>query len=492
MGVEAENPISGLSISLLSEGEDNPDIGDADFVGQPFVENGYDLDDALEATGNGGFQIMLATCIFLAWSFNSMVTMVTPFFMTGMRKEFGLSPEQEGITAAALLFGFIVGNLVWGQTADKAGRRPCILLSVLGVGLFNSAAAFGQAWWHVAILRAVVGFFIPGSMVGGNSLVSELVPRSSRGAWLVFLHVSWQFGTLAMVFISYELRGREEWRLLMLAMGAPAIVILIVMFLLAIPESPRYLLVMKRREETLEVLERVARMNGASLPDSELMDVPPHPTVRPFQEIFNASLFARTTLPLWAMFFWLNYASYGMSMWLKAYLGRVGMSDETRDVYIWFAVGKILGVMVCAMFIEHLPRRRVLAIAFTMAGICTFTAVMMHGGDEVWDDSVITITGDTLVLFWFAAAAFFEEASWGAIYTYSVEVYPSSIRSTGSGAAMSFGRLGGIIATTIGKTLMEEDPRLPFYLVALSFLLAAVGAGVARVETRGMKLPEVS
>ena len=45
-----------------------------------------------------------------------------------------------------------------------------------------------------------------------------------------------------------------------------------------------------------------------------------------------------------------------------------------------------------------------------------------HHAAQVWDDSVITITGDTLVLFWFAAAAFFEEASWGAIYTYSVEV----------------------------------------------------------------------
>lgn len=154
---------------------------------------------------------------------------------------------------------------------------------------------------------------------------------------------------------------------------------------------------------------------------------------------------------------------------------------------------------------------------------------------------MIMVSGNTLVLFWFAAAAFFEEASWGAIYTYSVEVstrwhpskitneafgqvYPSSIRSTGSGAAMSFGRFGGIIATSIGKKLMEEvigfrvallcpihaydrqsrsakchmcafvfqDPRLPFYLVALAFLLSAVSAGIARVETRGAKLPDVS
>lgn len=81
---------------------------------------------------------------------------------------------QEGITAAALLAGFIFGNVIWGFVADKVavslqhqlltfsfsgvqyGRRPCIMMSVFGVGLFNSMAAFGQLWWHVAALRVVV------------------------------------------------------------------------------------------------------------------------------------------------------------------------------------------------------------------------------------------------------------------------------------------------------------------------------------------------
>lgn len=404
----------------------------------------------------------------------------------------GLSPEQEGMTAAALLVGFIVGNIGWGILSDKYGRRNSILISVAGVGLCNSAAAFGQLWWHVALLRVAVGFFLPASMVAGNSLVSELVPRTSRGSYLVFLHLSWQLGTLAMVYTSYYLHGEEEWRLLMLAMGAPAILIFMALYALGIPESPRWLLLMKRRAECVEVLERVARMNSASMPDAELMDIPPHPTVRPLNEIFSASLFARTTLPLWAIFFWLNYASYGLSMWLKSYLGRLGMSEIVRDVYIFFAIGKALGVAFCAFFIENLPRRHALAVAFTGAGVFTFAAVMSQGGEEVANSSLIEVTGNTWVLLFFSAAAFFEEAAWGVVYTYSVEVYPSSIRATGSGVAMAVGRMGGIIATSIGKTLMEEDPRLPFYLVALAFLLSAVAALVARVETQGIKLADLA
>ena len=45
----------------------------------------------------------------------------------------------------------------------------------------------------------------------------------------------------------------QEWRLLMLAMGAPAILIFMALYALGIPESPRWLLLMKRRAECVEV-----------------------------------------------------------------------------------------------------------------------------------------------------------------------------------------------------------------------------------------------
>lgn len=239
------------------------------------------------------------------------------------------------------------------------------------------------------------------------------------------------------------------------------------------------------------MLDRIAALNGAALPEEELMDVPPHRTVHPFKEIFNVSLFARTTLPLWAMFFWLNWASYALTMWLKAYLGQVGMDAVERPLYFATAIGKCGGVLACCTFIETVPRRRALAFLFVMAGVATFAAVIAQGGEDIVHEKYLRLSGNTLVVVLFAAAAFFEEGSWGAIYTYSVEVYPSSIRSTGSGTAMAFGRIGGIISTAIGRKLMEEDPRLPFYMASLAFLLAAVATGVAGAETKGAKLADI-
>jgi len=483
---EPTGRVPSLEISLLSAGEENADMGECDFE-----EEGYDIDDALDALGMGPFQYRLIFLVAIAWAFNALVTMVTPFFVAGMERDLGLTASEEGFVAAALLFGLILGNFGFGYVSDKVGRRRCILVGVVGVGLLTSLAAAGQSWWHVAVSRVGVGFFISGSMVPANSLVSELVPRASRGRWLAGLHVFWQFGTLAMVAITTELHGKREWRLLILATALPSIVVFGAMLLVGVPESPRYLLLMKRKKECMQVLNAMAYQNDRCLPDSELRDLPPHPTVQPLAALAEPEFFTRTTLPLWVMFFWLNWASYGNTMWLKAYFGALDMAHLQRPLYFSMAIGRVLGVSLCALVIEWVPRRTTLAAAFISSGVCTFAAVLAHGGEEVVDGLYIQISGNTLVLVLFSLAALFEEASWGAIYTYSVEVYPSSIRSTGSGIAMSVGRMGGIIATAIGKKLMQEDPRLPFYLTSLAFLLAAVAVGVCRAEPKGQKLADI-
>jgi len=300
-----------------------------------------------------------------------------------------------------------------------------------------------------------------------------------------------------MVAITYEFGERDEWRMLVLVTSLPSFFILFFMYMTDIPESPRWLLFKKRRQETIDVLERVARLNGttdaltALNQESTLMDIPPHPPVNLLKSLFKPSLFARVTLPLWAIFFWLNYASYGLTMWLKAYFSKIGMNSVVRDLYGWMAVGKMLGCLFTTFFIESFPRRKMLSWLFVLAAAANFAAVTAHGGEDIVKGYYIDVTGDTIVLLLFAIEGFVEEAAWGVIYCYSVEVYPSSIRSTGSGVAMGFGRLGGIIASLIGRKVMEEDPRLPFYFVSIAFVIAAISVGIAGVETQGKKLAEL-
>jgi MFS family permease len=175
----------------------------------------------------------------------------------------------------------------------------------------------------------------------------------------------------------------------------------------------------------------------------------------------------------------------------QAYFSKIGMSSVADDLYMWGAFGKMGGCIFCTFFIEYFSRRRLLGSLWILASMATFAAVTQHGGEEIVHGYYIDFTKDMVVVALFVAEGFFEEASWGCIYCYSVEVYPSSMRSTGSGAAMGFGRLGGIIATLIGRKVMQEDPRLPFYFVSFAFIMAAISVSVSKVETQGTKLADL-
>src|SRR2546422_11455323 len=46
---------------------------------------------------------------------------------------------------------------------------------------------------------------------------------------------------------------------------------------------------------------------------------------------------------------------------------------------------------------------------------------------------------------WAALLSFFNLGAWGVVYSYTPELYPTSVRATGSGVAAAGGRIGGII-----------------------------------------------
>lgn len=75
---------------------------------------------------------------------------------------------------------------IWGALADRHGRRPMVLRSMLGGGLAVGLVGFAQAAYQVAALRFLQGTF-SGTVTAANSLVAAETPRE---------RVSWAFGIL--------------------------------------------------------------------------------------------------------------------------------------------------------------------------------------------------------------------------------------------------------------------------------------------------------
>jgi putative MFS transporter len=78
--------------------------------------------------------------------------------------------------------------------------------------------------------------------------------------------------------------------------------------------------------------------------------------------------------------------------------------------------------------------------------------------------------------------------SWGALYAYTPELYPTASRATGMGAAGAMARLGGLLAPTLIAYLVTQSFALAVGLFALLLLLAAVAASHIDAETRAQAL----
>ena len=77
------------------------------------------------------------------------------------------------------------------------------------------------------------------------------------------------------------------------------------------------------------------------------------------------------------------------------------------------------------------------------------------------------------------ALSFFNLGAWGALYAITPEIYPTSVRGAGAGAAAGFGRIASIIAPFAVPFVLAASwggQGVVFTIFAASFLLAAAAA----------------
>jgi len=63
-----------------------------------------------------------------------------------------------GFVGAAYMFGRTLTAVLWGVVADKYGRKPVIVISILSVIIFNTLFGLSTTYWMAIATRALLGF----------------------------------------------------------------------------------------------------------------------------------------------------------------------------------------------------------------------------------------------------------------------------------------------------------------------------------------------
>ena len=125
---------------------------------------------------------------------------------------------------AIFLLGGTIGGLFFGSLADRFGRRPIMIATILMYSVFSGLTYFAESLWHVAVLRFLVAVGVGGEWAVAASLVAEVFPARARAHASGIFHASSILGTW-LAAISGILVG-TNWRYAYLVGILPALLIL--------------------------------------------------------------------------------------------------------------------------------------------------------------------------------------------------------------------------------------------------------------------------
>jgi len=187
-----------------------------------------------------------------------------------LRRQFSLSNLETEVAASSLLLGCLLGAAGASLIGDRIGRRKSLLLAAILFAVSTVGAALANSVTMFSIGRLAGGLAIGLASVLTPVYISEVAPARSRGRLVSMNQLAITVGILSAYVVGWGLArlGENSWRWMLGVAAIPALAFFL--GLLAIPESPRWLIGNGQREKGRLVLSRIY---GAEQADLEVQAV---------------------------------------------------------------------------------------------------------------------------------------------------------------------------------------------------------------------------
>jgi len=405
----------------------------------------------------------------------------------------GISPGQVGLLTTFTFGGMAIGSLIAGVLGDRIGRK---ITYMYNLALYTLGALIGAFAPNIEVLylgRLIVGIGLGGELNAGLTMVSEFVSTKARGSSVAVVNIAAGglgiFLSAALSFLilgplSAPLGGEEvAWRWVLGILAVPALLLWV--YRLYIPESPRYLLSRGRVGELNKVL---SLLRWRTLRETKLPEVEQYFSHRGeseleektrLREIFEGYL-ARRTIGLWTI----SWMTFGAQVAITVFFPTVLVSQGyTVANSLFFTmiinVGGLVGAILASYFAAKLPRRWVLGFGALIAvGVAVLYAV-------VKSTELIILVGALMQLMFI----FLNTTTW----LYAPELYPTRVRAFGTGASVVVALISASVMPYVaGRIFDVADVVGLFGMVAVMYFIMSAAVFLMNVETKDKSLEEVS
>jgi MFS family permease len=382
-------------------------------------------------------------------------------------------PYWTGILNSLLLLGWAAGGVLFGLISDRFGRKRVLLLTMVLYAIGTASCAFVTEMWQLVIFRIIASLGIGGEWAAGSAMVAEVVPEDQRVEAGALLYTSAPLGLFLAMFVNSEVAGSwfahdpaMSWRYVLLFGLVPAGVAFIVRAFVREPERWASATANAAPARVREIFAPGMRARTVSALIVTLVALITWWTCNAFLQALANSLAGVEAL------------TRGLDPAATAALKQAWIKLATT-CFNW---GGLIGTLLTIPIAKRLGRRRLFMIYFAGSALAVLAACGLDIASET-----------RLYLWFFVGLTVF--GVFGAFPFYLPELYPTRLRSTGSGFCYNIGRVitaFGVFAVGAIAQGAKGDPAVILHTLFVIGFVPVAGLVLVRwvIETRGQRMPD--
>jgi MFS transporter, AAHS family, 4-hydroxybenzoate transporter len=414
---------------------------------------------------------VLAICLLTAM-FDGFNTQAPAFIGAPMAKEWGIPFSTLGLVFSAALIGSVIGTASMGVLADRVGRKPLVILSLLLFGALTPLCARAGRPDVLIVLRFLAGIGLGGAMPNLIALASEYSPARKRTTLVTVTLWGFPMGAVLGGLAASWMIGQFGWRSVFYLGGAAPLLLAGVAFWM-LPESPRFLALADDRSAKLARI--LASIAGEPLRSGYRFAMPQTPPGSGLGTMVKEGLLGGAIL-LSVCSFASLLLTYLLISWVPTLMVQSGV--KAGDAVLGAVVLNLMGI-VGSFCIARVTEGKAYAASAMSAGYIVAAAA-------TWAISLASgsFVGTILAL---SAGGFFLIGTQISVIAYTASYFPAYVRGAGIGLVQAVGRMGSLVGPIVAGVLLSHGMTHQQVLLAgVAPALVAAGslAAMSRVARR--------
>lgn len=440
-----------------------------------------DIEAFIDRTPFSPFQWLLLLLCFLIIFMDGYDMAAIAYVAPLLTGEWALQKAELGPAMSAALFGLAFGSLLSGPLADRIGRKPAVIYSVLLFGIFSLATAWSSSVNSLSVLRFVTGLGLGAAMPNVITLLSEYCPGRQRTLLVSAMLCGFPLGAAVGGLLAGYLIPSFGWRSV-LVVGGIVPILLCGILPWALPESVRYMVLKGYPGDRIRaILQRVKR---------EGLEQVEHFVIAEKNTGGHSAIHAILTVPhrtitclLWLSCFMSMLVFYMIVSWMPLLLKEAGLGvQQFSHISALFPLGGGVGSILIGWVMDRSEPNKTLAFAYLIVGILAYSI-----GLAVSNLNLLLILGSLVFLMGFVSGG-----GQSALASLAASYYPTSCRATGVGSMYGVGRFGAIAGVLAGAELLryQYSASTIFSLLLIPAWLVCLALMLKNYSEQQRKIPE--